>query len=398
MTEKKYTDWSRLPVDLQHQFFAHAEDESRKCKKKLLEQRKKLKEFGPFLRFEEIPNDDRWRKWRIASVDGSYSPAASERIGARYGAYCAGYMIFEGDELKKDAYRSDKLSQDQFGDPELTMQMLRLLCTKMERDLAFHCLEDEDVDLLLVDGSFFGFRVKLQQIRSEEIGIEEFRTVGDLADHIRDVTLRIMNSKRATGIIKRVRTTAFDGWLTYKNRNENNCIRRNDRAILAALMPEDRWFAYEQLLESPDAFNFFSRFRTRYKILTRAGVKSMGAILETAKSKMKTDVKRSLRCSAADILQTARYYVRCTRSAPPFCFETHKDVDVRPIIAYFQANHNPATGLPFPIDLIDENVSLPGGFTREFVEEVEALLIRDPELDRFDLSNYFMSINPQKEE
>jgi len=45
-----------------------------------------------------------------------------------------------------------------------------------------------------------------------------------------------------------------------------------------------------------------------------------------------------------------------------FCFETHKDINVRPLVAYFQANHNKATGLPFLIDLIDQNVRLPRRF------------------------------------
>lgn len=98
------------------------------------------------------------------------------------------------------------------------------------------------------------------------------------------------------------------------------------------------------------------------------------------------------------ILKTARPYVRCSSSAPPFCFETLIGVDVKPILAYFQANHNPATGLPFPLDLVDENVTLPEGFTKEFVKEVESLLIKDPKLDKYDLSNHFLSINPQKEE
>ena len=73
-------------------------------------------------------------------------------------------------------------------------------------------------------------------------------------------------------------------------------------------------------------------------------------------------------------------------------------MDVKTILSYFQASHNPATGLPFPMDLIDQNVSLPTEFTKEFVEEVEALLIRDSEIEKYDLSNYFQSINPQKEE
>ncbi|MFH0897384.1 MAG: hypothetical protein V1850_04980 [Candidatus Bathyarchaeota archaeon] len=27
----EFTAWSKLPVDLQHQFFSHAEEESKKC-------------------------------------------------------------------------------------------------------------------------------------------------------------------------------------------------------------------------------------------------------------------------------------------------------------------------------------------------------------------------------
>jgi hypothetical protein len=71
---------------------------------------------------------------------------------------------------------------------------------------------------------------------------------------------------------------------------------------------------------------------------------------------------------------------------------------VKRVLEYFGANCNPATGLPFPIDLVDENVSVPERFTREFMEEIEANLIHDGEMKGIDLSNFFMSINPQKEE
>jgi hypothetical protein len=50
------------------------------------------------------------------------------------------------------------------------------------------------------------------------------------------------------------------------------------------------------------------------------------------------------------------------------------------------------------LDMVDQNVRLPRGFTREFVEEVEADLIRDHQLDKFDLQNHFAYLNPQKEE
>jgi len=38
------------------------------------------------------------------------------------------------------------------------------------------------------------------------------------------------------------------------------------------------------------------------------------------------------------------------------------------------------------------------GFTKEFVEEIEAQLIRDRELSKHLISNHFTYLNPQKEE
>ncbi len=401
MTSEKPTEWSRLPVDLQHQFFTHAAEEARRCKEKLLDHRKKLKYLSKFLRFEEIPEDDRWRSWRIASVDGSYSPATSERIGARYGTYSSGYMLFRADEFDRDFYRSGKFSQDQVGEPETALRVLGLLCLNLERELALRCLEEEGVDIILMDGSFFGFRSKLSEMRNDEIDVNGFRTVGGLADRVRDLSIRLMNSKRVVGVIKRVRMNAFEGWLTHKHVDTSYRIGRNDRAILASIMPPKRWFAYEWLFGSPTVYSIYAWLsgldKDRLRTLREKG-EGMEQVFEQHKRLVEEDVKRNLRCAPEDVLKTARYYVRCSPVVPPLSFEVHREFDVKPLLAYLQANHNPATGLPFPIDLIDENVSITEGFTREFVEEVEALLISDPDLDKFDLSNYFMSINPQKEE
>jgi len=38
------------------------------------------------------------------------------------------------------------------------------------------------------------------------------------------------------------------------------------------------------------------------------------------------------------------------------------------------------------------------GFTREFVEEMEARLVKDSDLDKYELENHFASLNPQKQE
>jgi hypothetical protein len=47
---------------------------------------------------------------------------------------------------------------------------------------------------------------------------------------------------------------------------------------------------------------------------------------------------------------------------------------------------------------MDQDVGIPRGFTREFVEEIEATLAKDPELSKFELETRFASLNPQKQE
>lgn len=41
---------------------------------------------------------------------------------------------------------------------------------------------------------------------------------------------------------------------------------------------------------------------------------------------------------------------------------------------------------------------MPTGVTQEFVEEIEANLVKDPDLDKYEVENHFASLNPQKQE
>ena len=59
---------------------------------------------------------------------------------------------------------------------------------------------------------------------------------------------------------------------------------------------------------------------------------------------------------------------------------------------------NKATGLPIQLDLTDQDITIPAGFTREFVEEIEARLTKDSKLDMYEIENHFGSLNPQKQE
>ena len=185
--------------------------------------------------------------------------------------------------------------------------------------------------------------------------------------------------------------------MLYKTGVEENCVDLNDRAILATIMPANTWFAYEWILGSRFAFNYFTRLRRDYRRKMMEGERDLKSVLAFSKLQMTRQLRRDIRCRPADI-ETSRYYIRCNNNVLPFCFETSPEIDVQPILSYFKTNYNPATGLPFPIDLIDQNITIPQGLTREFMQEIEALLIKDKKMKGIDISNYFMSINPQKEE
>jgi hypothetical protein len=396
MTETEFPSWSRLPVDLQHQYFEHARAEYLKCKRILLEQAKKLMEYKKLLEFKPLPEGDAWKSWRIAAVDGSYSPKLSERVGARFGVYQAGCLVFNGDELSDERYISGERVEEQRGDPELTNYVVRLLCTKLERETALSCLEKDKADLVLVDGALFGFRIGLSRrgVRSHEIDVEGFRTVENLADYVLDRTIELLRSGKVFGVIKRVRTAALDGYVLYRFRSQEKCLGANDKAILASMMPSGSWFAYEWL-PGFSLGDFVS-----FNLLMEACRRQQGtpdSVLKNVQGSRAAAIKEALKCDLSDI-QTSRYYVRAFAEAPPFCIEAKPGIDLTNVLEYFSANCNRATGLPFPIDLVDENISVPEGFTREFMEEVEANLIRDEEMKGIDLSSYFTSINPQKEE
>ncbi len=396
---REQSAWTRIPAQLQHHFFLRAEEEAKKCKQTLIERAEKLDELKEHIRSEPLPTFSDWEKMRVAVVDGSNSPSTSERLGARYGTFCAGYLIFEGKRLVDEGYSAGHIHQDQLGAPEQTQKILGLLRVSLERDAAAQCL-DKDVDLVLIDGSFFGYRAEAHSVRELEFEVEGFNSGVSLVDALTDKSRALLNSGKVVGIIKRTRTSAIDGWLTYKHGNEDHCINTNDKHILTSLLPKGGWFAYEWLFGSPRAYSYFSRFRDTYRflVLRKKQRVYMERVLDAAKQKVEHDIKNSLGYGGEAILKSSRYYARCC-STPPFEFEAKIGEDVTPCLAYFNAFHNPATGLPWPIDLVDENSSLPLGFNKEFVEEIEARLISDPDVkNKLVLQEYFSYLNPQKEE
>lgn len=394
---EEFPEWVKIPSQMQYQFFELAEEQAKHIKAKLLRDKEKLDNLGKLLNFERMPENDEWKNWRIGVVDGSDSPVMSERVGERFGTYGATYHVFQGLDLVEEEYFSGHFSDFQIGDPEASKKLLSLLTTNLEREIALSCLE-KDVDLLIIDGSFFGFRPRCRIVHDQEVPNKEFENGAELVKHTRDISIKLLESKKVVGIIKRVQTSAIDGWLIYRNGNDNLRLNRNDKEILASLIKEGEWFSYKTAFEDPVLFNYYTRLALAYRRYAIDPSRSIESIFDACKGDVDRNVKRDLLCKPERILKTARHYVRCSYPMPPFCFETPIDFNLDSVLAFFNGSCNKATGLPMPLDLTDQDITIPVGFTREFVEEIEARLVKDHDLDKFELENHFASLNPQKQE
>jgi len=394
---EQFPEWVKIPSQMQYQFFELAEKQAKQIKAKLLRDKEKLNNLGKLLKFETIPENDEWKNWRIGVVDGSDSPVMSERIGGRFGTYGATYHIFQGLDLVEEEYFSGHFSDFQIGDPEASKKLLSLLTANLEREVALSCLE-KNVDLLIVDGSFFGFRPRCRIVHNQEVPNEEFENGAELVKHIRDISIKLLESKKVVGIIKRVQTSAIDGWMIYKNGSDSLRLNRNDKEILSSLVKEGEWFSYETAFRDPVLFNYYTRLALAYRRYAIDPSRSIESIFDACKGEVDRNVRRDLLCKPEHILRTARHYVRCSYPMPPFCFEAPIDFSLDSVLAFFKVSCNKATGLPMPLDLTDQDITIPAGFTREFVEEIEARLVKDPDLDKYELENHFASLNPQKQE
>jgi hypothetical protein len=391
-------DWLKLPARLQHQFFEHATAEAERTKKVLLEQKKKLEEIGKLLSFKPILEDNSWKDWRIAVVDGSESPVMSEKIGGRFGTYSAGYHIFQGMELVEEEYFSGYMADDQIGNSEASQKVLGLLTTELEREAALKCL-GEDVDLIMIDGPFFGFRPRCRIVAQKEIAMPKLRNGSDLVKQLVKMSQTLLDSGKVVGIVKRIETAAIDGWIILRTGNRNLALSRNDKDILSSFMKQGESFSYEEHFGSHDVFNYLSRLAWAFgRFYTTESGRSIASIYQACKGDVERNIKRDLNCDPSEILTTTRHFARCSYPASPFAIETKLGMKTEPLLAFCQATCNKATGLPLALDLIDQDVGIPRGFTREFVEEIEATLARDPDLDKFELETRFSSLNPQKKE
>ncbi|MEM2986807.1 MAG: DNA double-strand break repair nuclease NurA, partial [Nitrososphaerota archaeon] len=148
-------EWIKLPQDLQHRFFELTEQEANRLVEDIQKMDLQLKELSKELRpyIHEIPISDKTSI--VAAIDGSRSPRLSERLGIRYGVFSVGAIFLKGIEKRKENFRAGVFKRKQALSPDKSKFSFDLLSTYAERKMALEALEN--CDLLILDGSFYGF-------------------------------------------------------------------------------------------------------------------------------------------------------------------------------------------------------------------------------------------------
>lgn len=391
------TAWSKLPIDLQEQFYDRAEKEARRLVSIIRELHSRIEmsrsEITPFIHRIDFGSS---RDVSIAAVDGSFSPRPAETIGARFAVYSAGFIMIRGGKVIKEGYLSDDIRHTQVNTREFSSAILHVQESRLEREAALKAL-NENPDLVLIDGSFLGFAYSLFRVR-RMIPVPEW--VIERARETLEITEKLLDSGKCAGVVKRGRSRAIGGWLSVKEGKRNPLVDCLDKQILHYLMKPPEFFNYMELLREPGLQRVYSRVS---EMLSHSDELSPSNALESAKEWAAESLMKALDVpkEKAQALESRinRIQIKVSDENPPFELEVPVEAGERILDILFSnlENFNMATGLPMAIDLVDESVTLPAEFTREFVREVEARIVDSYEGSLSEVRSFFTNMNPQKE-
>lgn len=398
MSEEPRSAWSELPIDLQEQFYSKVEEEARNLIKVLQESGAALDEakpkIRPYIRSFAFGTDT---GTKIAAVDGSFSPRASERIGGRFAVYSAGFLMLKDKKIIDEGYRGDDFRQDQSYPNPLFAGGLQVIESEIEKEASLLALE-RNPDLLLVDGGFLGFAYSLFKIR-KETRVPDW--LEERAQHSLEMTYRLLDSGKCAGVVKRGRSRAIGGWLSMLEKRRSPLVAYLDKQILHAMMSPSSILDYAEILGRPGSHRTHTRIS---ELLNTRRITDPIEAMEEAKFWAVSSMAKALAITDESKIRDLesrinRIQIRVSEDAPPFELELPAGSEKRIMSTLFSSsdNFNRATGLPIAIDLVDEYVSLPVEFTREFVTEVEARLAQIYEGDLDDVRGFFSNMNPQKE-
>ncbi len=305
--------------------------------------------------------------------------------------------MIKGKQIIDEGYRGDELRQSQAYSHPLFSAALHVIESELEKEAALSILE-KNPDLLLVDGSFLGFAYSLFRIRKET---EVPDWLEKKAKHALDITNQLLDSRKCAGVVKRGRSRAIGGWLSILERRRNPLVSYLDKQVLQGMMRTPSTLDYKEILGQPGLYRVYTRVS---ELLYRGKRSDPDEALMEASKWATSSLAEAL--GIADDEQVRhlesrinRVQVKVSDEAPPFELEIPVGAEeyVRSTLFSNPNNFDAATGLPLAIDLVDEYVSLPMEFTKEFVAEVEARLAQIYEGDLDEVRGFFANMNPQKE-
>jgi len=384
---EEYVEWLLLPHDLQVGFFEEAEKESASLASKIEDFSKALAEAAKLLKpyIKNLGDSDELSI--VSAVDGSRSPQLSERLGVRYGVFSIGAKIIRGLESIEEILKAGVFKRKQAFSPDLSRHFFELLVTYHERKLALEVLRKSD--LVLIDGSFYGFLFHALRTREPE----ESEALKGLVQETFKLTQELISSNRALAIIKRSPSRAIGGYFALMNGSDNKFTTLLDKLILSFVMPKRTIFYYDDFLGTEHHIIFYNTVASMIRRIS-----SIDTVIQKAQKNILAPFERfGLPSDALNNL--ARAQVRVFEGVPVCEVEFPRSIareDLERFLAqpYF---FNDGTGLPLALDLIDNLISIPSRFTNEFVNEVEARTLEklggsDPDV----LKLYFTYLNPQK--
>jgi hypothetical protein len=331
----------------------------------------------------------------IAAVDGSRSPMPTRRLGGDFAVYSAGLLKLRGNAVLENRFAAGKVDSI-YPQPVDISSLLSARSLAAEREVAASALQGSD--LVLLDGSFYGFAGEvISTVRGR--AKEETQRLGDWSRAVRlalERTKELIESGRCVGVIKRSQTRAVSGWLSMK-KGLPILTGLRDKRILSRRLPPKSSFDYDVLLsgESPLVYSVLAYDLARRK--EKPGTAAFERATALTMSRFEKAFERPFGVKVP-VSKLTRIQARLFPDASPCELEVPTTVSKDLLNDLLTTeNFSEATGLPHAIDMIDEYVGIPRAFTRDFVQEVEARVASLSPATLAGVRSFFSGLNPQKE-
>src|SRR5579875_1006803 len=357
--------WYQLPLDLQAQFYKRAEEDSDKILNSLKEVSKKLTRLKSDLKIEFNQFNFSDKELKIGAVDGSKSMSMSNRLGLKIAVLSCCSLILKGNE-RIENFRVGSIKERQTYSDESSIKRLGLLLSYIERKSALEILNE--VDYLIVDGSFYGFIYPILRLKKEGALSEEMKK---LLNEVYYLTNKLIDSKKVIAVVKRSRTRVI-GALMFLKYKDASYVDLLDRLILTYILPEQSIFDYATVAKMHDE-NFVQIYNQISSLILKRQVNE--ELIERAKDKAYEPV-RSLGLSEEHVKKLTRIKVKSYTDTAT-CEIEHPKLDIKELTQIVSSKNffNPATGLPLILDMVDSLTSLPSNFTEDYALEVQARAI-----------------------